>query len=180
MQIQLLKKNDPLIKTLDAAKKNYILADLLVKETYKEVHKENAPVYEQFEAESKSLDREEILNDLCDKMDATEKKFKLPQKIELRELAEKYLLETGSEIIKRISPDKWEEVKFIFEKKDPNQFAVRNKVTEFVGLCIITELSELYNMMNIKCAIKNALGNAASLASIVISFSSFAALPRPT
>lgn len=132
MSLQLLRKTDPLVKTLEAAKKNYILADLIVKETYKEISKINEPFNNQFEAECKGLDRESVLTELCDKMDATEKQFKLPAKQALRDMAEKALLETGAEIIKRISPNKWEEVKIIFDTttKDPAILSARHKVID--------------------------------------------------
>lgn len=38
--LQLLRKTDPLVKTLEEAKRSYIMADLLVTETYKEISKD--------------------------------------------------------------------------------------------------------------------------------------------
>ena len=128
MQIQLLKKNDPIIKTLDAAKRNYLMTDLIVKDTYKIVNQEAKTLNEQFDTESKGLDREEVLQKLLDQIEAIENSHNLKGKIELRNLAEKALLETGAEIIKRISPDRWNEISIIFEGKDPSTFSVRQKV----------------------------------------------------
>lgn len=130
--LQLLRKTDPLVRTLEEAKRSYIMADLLVTETYKEISKENKPYWEQFDAECKGENREQILNELCDKMDATENKYNLQKKQDLRTLAEKLLLNTGAEIIQRISPNQWEQVKIIFDTttKDPCVLAQRKKVVE--------------------------------------------------
>lgn len=131
MQVQLLRKTDPLVKTLETVKRAYFTAKVVYDETLKVVHEENKQNLDDFEKECEGPDREEVLNSIIDKMDAIEAKYKLKELQDLLTQAENLLIDTGADIIKILSPDRWTEISIIFErKKDPCHFAVRQKVID--------------------------------------------------
>jgi hypothetical protein len=131
MQIQLLKANDLLVKTLEEAKKTYILTDLILKETQKEVSKLTAPIWQQIDNEMDNQNRDDVLTELSLKIGEIEKQHRLEERKKLYRLAGDCLINTAGECIKRISPEKWPEIKPVFDlKSDPCRFAVRDKIIE--------------------------------------------------
>jgi hypothetical protein len=129
--IQLLKKNDPLVKTLEAAKINFLTARLLYTETQKETGKLSLPIWHEIDKEMDNQNRDDILTELSLKIDAIEKQYRLEEKKQLFRKAGDSLIETAGECIKRISPEKWGEISPVFDMtSNPSKAFVRDKIIE--------------------------------------------------
>lgn len=114
----MLKQNDPLVKTFETVKKNYLTAKVMLDLAYEKVHEENAPNWEAFEKEADGEDREEVLLEIIIKMDQVEEKYKIEELRKLRDATENELIETAETIIKKISPERWPEIAPVFDKKN--------------------------------------------------------------
>lgn len=130
MQTQKLRlpKNDPLAKELELAKRNYLTLKLLLDDIKKRAEKENASLYAELEKEMDGQDRDEIENPLWEKVAETEKRLGQPQTHELLVKATQMLIQTGAEVIKKISPEMFSQVAIVF---DPTQnWTVKDKVID--------------------------------------------------
>lgn len=132
MQVQVLRKNDPLVKTLTEAKRTYFLTKMLVEETWKEISRRNTNLEKEYEFEVNNLNRESVELYLISKMEIAEKDLKIKEKAELLKQAEKLLIDTGAEIIKRLSANMWSQISIVFETaiKEPYKLGIRKKVIE--------------------------------------------------
>ncbi len=126
-----LAASDPLVKTLQVAKESYLAADLVLKAAYEAVNRENKADREAFKAETNGLNRDTVLNEICDRLDAVELKHKLWFKRDLLRRAEKSLIDCGAEIIKRQSPARFGEVAELFTLCfDPSKAYVKQKLID--------------------------------------------------